>query len=179
MIFPYPPTTEELDFLWALVLSIKPRFSLETGSGASTLVIAEAFQDINDGLKYEFREVRKLISLDIDQGAIESTRYQLKQAGLTHWVDLQKADAHDRDFSQHLFDFVFIDDGPTLADRTKTFWNLHVQHVFAPKATVLVHDALLAENNRESYRQWEAIADNLGLRGCVVPTQLGFWLMRM
>lgn len=76
----WPTSPDFLLTLHTWILKKKPKVIVETGSGASTLVIADALRQNGSG---------KLISLEHLQFYADKTRQTLLDENLTAWVDLR------------------------------------------------------------------------------------------
>jgi prolipoprotein diacylglyceryl transferase len=136
---------EVLDFLKAIVTTIKPELIVETGtfSGLSTLRMAE-------GLKQN--GVGRIVSCEWDNKVYEAAKKRFAGSGLTQWIDLRNESSLEMKVPSQI-DMLFCDSDPELREK-------EVRR-FLPQMNlyglILIHDASShMKNVREGALRLEA-----------------------
>jgi prolipoprotein diacylglyceryl transferase len=120
---------EVLDFLKALVITIKPELVVETGtfSGLSTLRIAE-------GLKQN--GVGRVITCEWDKKVYEAAKKRFVESGLGKWIEPRNESSLDMKVGGRI-DMLFCDSDPEM--REKEVRRFLPQ--MSPYGLILIHDA--------------------------------------
>lgn len=120
---------EVLDFLKALVITIKPELVVETGtfSGLSTLRIAE-------GLKRN--GVGRVITCEWDKRVYDAAKRRFAESGLGKWIEARNESSLEMKVDGHI-DMLFCDSDPELREREVR----HFLPLINPYGVILIHDA--------------------------------------
>jgi predicted O-methyltransferase YrrM len=120
---------EVLEFLRAIVTSIKPELVVETGtfSGISTLWIAE-------GLKANRRG--RVISCEFDHEIYENAKARIQASGLAEWIDLRNESSLDMKI-EGTIDLFFSDSDMPIREREIRRFLPQIN----PYGLILMHDA--------------------------------------
>jgi prolipoprotein diacylglyceryl transferase len=120
---------EVLDFLKALVLTLKPELVVETGtfSGLSTLRIAE-------GLKQN--GVGRVITCEWDKKAYHAAKKRFAESGLGQWIDARNESSLEMKVNGCI-DMLFCDSDPDLREQEVRHFLPRVN----PYGLILIHDA--------------------------------------
>lgn len=120
---------EVLDFLKALVITVKPELVVETGtfSGLSTLRIAE-------GLKQN--GVGRVITCEWDKKVYDAAKRRFAESGLTRWIDARNESSLEMKVDGRI-DMLFCDSDPELREKeVRRFLPM-----MNPYGLILIHDA--------------------------------------
>jgi prolipoprotein diacylglyceryl transferase len=120
---------EVLDFLKALVITLKPELVVETGtfSGLSTLSIAE-------GLKHN--GVGRVVTCEWDKKVYEAAKKRFAESGLAKWIDARNESSLEMKVDGRI-DMLFCDsDVPLREQEVRRF----LQQI-NPYGLILMHDA--------------------------------------
>jgi prolipoprotein diacylglyceryl transferase len=136
---------EVLDFLKALVTTIKPELVVETGtfSGLSTLRIAE-------GLKQN--GVGRVITCEWDKKVYEAAKKRFAESGLAKWIDPRNESSLEMKVDGRI-DMLFCDSDVPLREKEVR----HFLPQISPYGLILMHDASSAMKSvREGALRLEA-----------------------
>jgi len=136
---------EVLDFLKALVITIKPELVVETGtfSGLSTLRIAE-------GLKQN--GVGRVITCEWDKKIYDAAKKRFAESGLSQWIDVRNASSLEMKVAGRI-DMLFCDSDVPLREQEVR----HFLPQISPYGLILMHDASSAMKSvREGALRLEA-----------------------
>jgi prolipoprotein diacylglyceryl transferase len=120
---------EVLDFLKAIVNTIKPELVVETGtfSGLSTLRIAE-------GLKQN--DLGRVITCEWDKKVYDAARKRFAESGLGRWIDARNESSLKMKVDGQI-DMLFCDSDPELREQEVR----HFLPQMNPFGVILIHDA--------------------------------------
>jgi len=120
---------EVLDFLKALVITIKPELVVETGtfSGLSTLRIAE-------GLKQN--GVGRVITCEWDKKVYDAAKKRFAESGLSQWIDARNESSLEMKVGGRI-DMLFCDSDVPLREQEVR----HFLPQISPYGLILMHDA--------------------------------------
>jgi prolipoprotein diacylglyceryl transferase len=120
---------EVLDFLKAIVNTIKPELVVETGtfSGLSTLRIAEGLQQNNLG---------RVITCEWDKKVYDAARKRFAESGLGKWIDARNESSLKMKVDGQI-DMLFCDSDPELREQEVR----HFLPQMNPYGVILIHDA--------------------------------------
>jgi len=120
---------EVLEFLRAVVTTIKPELVVETGtfSGISTLWIAE-------GLKANGRG--RVITCEFDRQIYENAKARIEASGLAEWIELRNESSLDMKVEGTIDLFFSDSDLPIREQETRRFLPQ-----ISPYGLILMHDA--------------------------------------
>ena len=136
---------EVLDFLKALVITLKPELVVETGtfSGLSTLRIAE-------GLKQN--GVGRVITCEWDKKVYAAAKKRFAESGLAKWIDARNESSLEMKITGCI-DVLFCDSDPDLREQEVR----HFLPQMSPYGLILIHDASShMKNVREGALRLEA-----------------------
>jgi len=120
---------EVLDFLYSLVRTVKPRLIVETGTftGVSTLRMAEALRDNNDG---------KIITVEYDPKVYAAAQERFTASGLARYIDCRNGSSLEM-IVDGTIDLLFSDSDPKIrGDEVRKFLPQ-----MSSNSVVLMHDA--------------------------------------
>jgi len=136
---------EVLDFLKAVVTTIKPELVVETGtfSGLSTLRIAEGLQENGLG---------RVITCEFDKKVYDAAKKRFAESGLAKWIDARNESSLEVNVSGRI-DMLFCDsDAPLREQEVRRFLPQ-----MNPYGIILMHDANSAMKTvREAALRFEA-----------------------
>ena len=120
---------EVLDFLKAVVVTIKPELVVETGtfSGLSTLRIAEGLKQNGFG---------RVITCEWDKMVYEAAKKRFAEAGLGNWIQPRNESSLEMKVDGRI-DMLFCDSDPELREREVRHFLPRVN----PYGLILIHDA--------------------------------------
>jgi prolipoprotein diacylglyceryl transferase len=120
---------EVLDFLKAIVITIKPELVVETGtfSGLSTLRIAE-------GLKQN--GVGRVVTCEWDKKVYEAAKKRFAESGLGKWIEARNESSLEMKVAGTI-DMLFCDSDPELREQEVR----HFLPQMNPYGVILIHDA--------------------------------------
>jgi len=150
---------EVLDFLKALVTTVKPEVVVETGtfSGLSTLRIAE-------GLKQN--GVGRVVTCEWDKKVYEAAKKRFAESGLGKWIDPRNESSLEMKVDGRI-DMLFCDSDPELREQEVR----HFLPMMNPNGVILVHDA---SSHMKSVREGALRLEAEGLISVVLlPTPRG------
>ena len=153
---------EVLDFLKALVTTIKPELVLETGtfSGLSTLRIAE-------GLKQN--GVGRVITCEWDKKVYEAAKKRFTEAKLGKWIEARNESSLEMKVNGRI-DMLFCDSDPELREQEVRRFLPQMN----PNGLILIHDA---SSHMKSVREGALRLEAEGLVSVVLlPTPRGLVL---
>lgn len=120
---------EVLDFLKAIVTTIKPELVVETGtfSGLSTLRIAEGLKENGFG---------RVITCEFDAKVFAAAKERFARSGLSEWIDARKESSLEMKVDGRI-DLLFCDsDAPIRGQEVR-----HFLPQVNPCGLILMHDA--------------------------------------
>jgi prolipoprotein diacylglyceryl transferase len=153
---------EVLDFLKALVTTVKPELVVETGtfSGLSTLHIAE-------GLKQN--GVGRVITCEWDKKVYEAAKKRFAESGLSKWIEARNESSLDTKVDGRI-DMLFCDSDVPLREKEVR----HFLPQISPYGLILMHDASSA---MKSVREGALRLEDEGLVSVLLlPTPRGLVL---
>ena len=120
---------EVLEFLKAVVTTLKPELVVETGtfSGLSTLRIAEGLKQNNLG---------RVITCEWDKKVYDVARQRFAQSGLGNWIDARNESSLEMKVDGPI-DMLFCDSNPELREQEVR----HFLPQMNPYGLILIHDA--------------------------------------
>lgn len=134
-------TIEDYKFLYGFISLIKPRTILEIGTnhGGSSAAMAMALRDA--GLTGS-----RIVSIDVNEGYLETAKAQLEQLGLQDYVFLRHGDS-SLAFEYSHFDIAFIDGDHTYEGVFTDFNNVKNKATY-----VLLHDSVQEEGSSRAVK---------------------------
>jgi predicted O-methyltransferase YrrM len=150
---------EVLDFLRALVTTVKPKLIVETGAflGVSTIALAEGLRDNGRG---------RLVSCEYDPVVFNKAQERIAGSGVADWIDLRCASSLEMEV-EGTIDLLYADsDMEIRAAEVKRFLPQ-----LAPTGLVLIHDA---SSHLRVVREAAFELEREGLLSCLfLPTPRG------
>jgi prolipoprotein diacylglyceryl transferase len=153
---------EVLDFLKALVITIKPELVVETGtfSGLSTLRIAEGLQGNGVG---------RVITCEWDKKVFEAAKKRFAESGLRKWIDARNASSLEMKVDGTI-DMLFCDSDPELREQEVRRFLPQMN----PYGLIVIHDA---SSHMKSVREGALRLEEEGLISVLLlPTPRGLVL---
>ena len=150
---------EVLEFIQSLVMTIKPRLVVETGSflGASTLWIAKGLKSNGFG---------KVISCEFDPVVFSKAKERIDLSGLAGWIDLRNESSLEMMIDGTIDIFFSDSDAPIRATEIRRFLPQ-----ISPNGVILIHDS---SSHMKVVRQAAFELEEEGLLSCVfLPTPRG------
>ncbi len=129
MLDPMTSETEVLDFLRSLVITVKPRLVVETGTfrGISTLALAEGMKQNGFG---------RLVTIEYDPKVYAAAKQRIEAAGLADWVECRNQSSLDATVDGTI-DLLFCDSQQVIREaEVRRFYPQVNEH-----GLILVHDA--------------------------------------
>jgi predicted O-methyltransferase YrrM len=153
---------EVLDFLKALVITVKPELVVETGtfSGLSTLRIAEGLKENGVG---------RMITCEWDKKVYDAAKKRFAESGLGDWIDARNESSLEMKVHGRI-DMLFCDSDPELREQeVRRFLPM-----MNPYGLILIHDA---SSRMKSVREGALRLEAEGLMSVLLlPTPRGLVL---
>ena len=120
---------EVLDFLKSLVVALKPKLVVETGTfmGVSTLAIAEGLKQNGFG---------RVITVEFDPKVFAKAKERFDASGLASWIDARNHSSLDLQVDGTI-DLLFSDSDINIREREVRYLLPHI----SPHGLILIHDA--------------------------------------
>jgi prolipoprotein diacylglyceryl transferase len=153
---------EVLDFLKALVITLKPELVVETGtfSGLSTLRIAEGLKQNGAG---------HVLTCEWDKKVYEAAKKRFAESGLGKWIDARNESSLEMNIAGRI-DMLFCDSDPELREREVRRFLPQMN----PYGVILIHDA---SSHMKSVREGALRLEAEGLLSVLLlPTPRGLVL---
>jgi predicted O-methyltransferase YrrM len=150
---------EVLEFIQTLVMTIKPRLVVETGSflGVSTVWIAKGLKANGFG---------KVISCEFDPLVFAKAKEKMADSGLADWIELRNESSLEMSVEGTIDLFFSDSDTPIRAAEVKRFLPQ-----ISPTGVILIHDA---SSHMKVVREAAFDMEREGLLSCVfLPTPRG------
>lgn len=150
---------EVLEFIQTLVMTIKPRLVVETGSflGVSTVWIAKGLKANGFG---------KVVSCEFDPLVFAKAKEKMADSGLADWIELRNESSLEMSVEGTIDLFFSDSDTPIRAAEVKRFLPQ-----ISPTGVILIHDA---SSHMKVVREAAFDMEREGLLSCVfLPTPRG------
>jgi predicted O-methyltransferase YrrM len=150
---------EVLEFIQTLVMTIKPRLVVETGSflGVSTVWIARGLKANGFG---------KVISCEFDPEVFAKAKEKIADSGLAEWIELRNESSLEMSVDGTIDLFFSDSDTPIRAAEVRRFLPQ-----ISPTGVILIHDA---SSHMKVVREAAFDMEREGLLSCVfLPTPRG------
>jgi prolipoprotein diacylglyceryl transferase len=150
---------EVLEFLKSLIMTVKPKLVVETGTfmGISTLKIAEGLKENGFG---------KVISVEYDPVVYAKAKERFQSSGLMQWIDLRNVSSLDLKVEGPI-DLLFSDSEITIREQEVR----HFLPQINPTGLILMHDA---SSHLKTVREAALKMESEGLISAVLmPTPRG------
>ena len=120
---------EVLDLLHALVIAVKPRLIVETGTfiGHSTIRMAEGLKQNGFG---------RIIAIEYDPAVLAKAKQNIETAGLADWIECRNASSLDAQVAGEI-DMLYSDSDVNIREQEVRRFLPQIR----PRGLVLVHDA--------------------------------------
>jgi predicted O-methyltransferase YrrM len=129
MLDPMSSETEVIDFLRSLVITLKPRLVVETGTfrGLSTVAIAEGMRQNGFG---------RVVTIEYDPKVYAAAKQHIEASGLADWVECRNQSSLDTEINGTI-DILFSDSHQEIREaEVRRFYPQVNEH-----GLILVHDA--------------------------------------